>query len=67
MIMKWSVLQDLTLLRDQKISPNADYCSFIADLEAVTNIPDITWKTFSHQPPKPTFNILIQRCLQIRK
>ena len=36
-----TVLQDLLSLRDQEVGPNADYCSFIADLETATNVRDI--------------------------
>ena len=38
-----TVLRDLSSLQDQDVGPNADYCSFIADLEAVTNARDIAW------------------------
>ena len=38
-----TVLRDLSSLRDQEVGPNAVYCSFIADLETVTNVRDIAW------------------------
>ena len=38
-----TVLCDLSSLRDQEVGPNADYRSFIADLDAVTNVRDIAW------------------------